>query len=159
MRKYRIMESRLNTDIENIKKEAKEIEIESKNVVENVDEIFDDEVINNIVEKTTEGLKDVNEQMQERTKEIWEDLEKTKVETMNAIKERHAKLDEEIKKMEESQKTTQTIDEIKEEAKAAVAEVVGQDENESDKEHREKIEKLQAETEKQLDDLLNDLNK
>lgn len=131
----------------------------NKEVQEKVDEIFDDEVINNIVEKTTEGLKDVNEQMQERTKEIWEDLEKTKVETMNAIKERHAKLDEEIKKMEESQKTTQTIDEIKEEAKAAVAEVVGQDENESDKEHREKIEKLQAETEKQLDDLLADLNK
>lgn len=131
----------------------------NKEVQEKVDEIFDDEVINNIVEKTTEGLKDVNEQMQERTKEIWEDIEKTKVETMNAIKERHAKLDEEIKKMEESQKTTQTIDEIKEEAKAAVAEVVGQDENESDKEHREKIEKLQAETEKQLDDLLADLNK
>ena len=40
-----------------------------------------------------------------------------------------------------------------------VAEVVGQDENESDKEHREKIEKLQAETEKQLDDLLEDLAK
>lgn len=35
MRKYRIMESRLSNDIENIKKEAKEIEIESKNAVEN----------------------------------------------------------------------------------------------------------------------------
>lgn len=131
----------------------------NKKLEEKIDETFSDEFVNNVVEKTTEGLKDVNEQMQERTKEIWEDLEKTKVETMNAIKERHAKLDEEIKKMEESQKTTQTIDEIKEEAKAAVAEVVGQDENESVKEHREKIEKLQAETEKQLDDLLADLNK
>lgn len=37
--------------------------------------------------------------------------------------------------------------------------VLAGDENESDKEHREKIEKLQAETEKQLDDLLADLNK
>lgn len=41
MRKYRIMESRLNTDIEQMKKEAKEIEIESKNVVENNEKFMD----------------------------------------------------------------------------------------------------------------------
>lgn len=41
MKKYRIMESRLSDDIENIKKEAKEIEIESKNVVENNEKFVD----------------------------------------------------------------------------------------------------------------------
>lgn len=41
MRKYRIMESRLNTDKEQMKKEAKEIEIESKNVVENNEKFMD----------------------------------------------------------------------------------------------------------------------
>lgn len=35
MRKYRVMESRLNNDLESIKKEAKEIEFESKKVIEN----------------------------------------------------------------------------------------------------------------------------
>jgi hypothetical protein len=35
MRKYRVMESRLNNDLESIKKEAKEIELESKKVIEN----------------------------------------------------------------------------------------------------------------------------
>ena len=131
----------------------------NKKVQEKVDETFDDEVINNIVEKTTENLKDINNQVQEDIQKSFDELAKTKNDVLNNISERHAKLDEEIRKMEESQKTTQTIDKIKEEAKAAVAEVVGQDENESDKEHREKIEKLQAETEKQLDDLLADLNK
>lgn len=131
----------------------------SKKVQEKVDEVFDEEFVNNVVEKTTENLKDINNQVQEDIQKSFDELAKTKNDVLNNISERHAKLDEEIRKMEESQKTTQTIDEIKEEAKAVVAEVVGQDENESDKEHREKIEKLQAETEKQLDDLLADLNK
>lgn len=132
----------------------------SKKVQEKVDEVFDEEFVNNVVEKTTENLKDINNQVQEDIQKSFDELAKTKNDVLNNISERHAKLDEEIRKMEESQiKTTQTTDEIKEEAKAVVAEVVGQDENESDKEHREKIEKLQAETEKQLDDLLNDLNK
>ena len=132
----------------------------SKKVQEKVDEVFDEEFVNNVVEKTTENLKDINNQVQEDIQKSFDELAKTKNDVLNNISERHAKLDEEIRKMEESQiKTTQTTDEIKEEAKAAVAEVVGQDENESDKEHREKIEKLQAETEKQLDDLLNDLSK
>lgn len=131
----------------------------SKKVQEKVDEVFDEEFVNNVVEKTTENLKDINNQVQEDIQKSFDELAKTKNDVLNNISERHAKLDEEIRKMEESQKTTQTIDKIKEEAKAAVAEVVGQDENESDKEHREKIEKLQAETEKQLDDLLADLNK
>lgn len=131
----------------------------NKEVQEKVDETFNDEVINNIVEKTTENLKDINEKVQEDLQKSFDELGKTKNDVLNNIAERHAKLDEEIRKMEESQKTTQTIDKITEEAKAAVAEVVGQDENESDKEHREKIEKLQAETEKQLDDLLEDLAK
>lgn len=126
----------------------------SKKVQEKVDEVFDEEFVNNVVEKTTENLKDINNQVQEDIQKSFDELAKTKNDVLNNISERHAKLDEEIRKMEESQiKTTQTTDEIKEEAKAAVAEVVGQDENESDKEHREKIEKLQAETEKQLDDL------
>lgn len=131
----------------------------SKKVQEKVDEVFDEEFVNNVVEKTTENLKDINNQVQEDIQKSFNELAKTKNDVLNNISERHAKLDEEIRKMEESQKTTQTIDKIKEEAKAAVAEVVGQDENESDKEHREKIEKLQAETEKQLDDLLEDLAK
>lgn len=132
----------------------------SKKVQEKVDEVFDEEFVNNVVEKTTENLKDINNQVQEDIQKSFDELAKTKNDVLNNISERHAKLDEEIRKMEESQiKTTQTTDEIKDEAKAAVAEVVGQDENESDKEHREKIEKLQAETEKQLDDLLNDLSK
>lgn len=132
----------------------------SKKVQEKVDEVFDEEFVNNVVEKTTENLKDINNQVQEDIQKSFDELAKTKNDVLNNISERHVKLDEEIRKMEESQiKTTQTTDEIKEEAKAAVAEVVGQDENESDKEHREKIEKLQAETEKQLDDLLNDLSK
>lgn len=126
----------------------------SKKVQEKVDEVFDEEFVNNVVEKTTENLKDINNQVQEDIQKSFDELAKTKNDVLNNISERHAKLDEEIRKMEESQiKTTQTTDEIKEEAKAAVAEVVGQDENESDKEHREKIEKLQAEIEKQLDDL------
>ena len=41
MRKYRIMESRLNTDIEQMKKEAKEIELESKKVIENNEQFID----------------------------------------------------------------------------------------------------------------------
>lgn len=132
----------------------------NKKLEEKIDETFSDEFVNNVVEKTTENLKDINNQVQEDIQKSFDELAKTKNDVLNNISERHAKLDEEIRKMEESQiKTTQTTDEIKEEAKAAVAEVVGQDENESDKEHREKIEKLQAETEKQLDDLLADLNK
>lgn len=131
----------------------------SKKIEKEVDEVFDEEFVNNVVEKTTENLKDINNQVQEDIQKSFDELAKTKNDVLNNISERHAKLDEEIRKMEESQKTTQTIDKIKEEAKAAVAEVVGQDENESDKEHREKIEKLQAETEKQLDDLLEDLAK
>lgn len=35
MRKYRIIESRLNNDLESIKREAKEIELESKKAIEN----------------------------------------------------------------------------------------------------------------------------
>lgn len=35
MRKYRIIESRLNNDLESIKLEAKEIELESKKAIEN----------------------------------------------------------------------------------------------------------------------------
>lgn len=35
MRKYRVMESRLNNDLESIKLEAKEIELESKKAIEN----------------------------------------------------------------------------------------------------------------------------
>ena len=132
----------------------------NKKLEEKIDETFSDEFVNNVVEKTTENLKDINNQVQEDIQKSFDELAKTKNDVLNNISERHAKLDEEIRKMEESQiKTTQTTDEIKDEAKAAVAEVVGQDENESDKEHREKIEKLQAETEKQLDDLLADLNK
>lgn len=41
MRKFRVMESRLNNDLESIKKEAKEIELESKNVVENNEKFVD----------------------------------------------------------------------------------------------------------------------
>ena len=41
MRKYRVMESRLNNDLENIKKEAKEIELESKKVIENNEQFID----------------------------------------------------------------------------------------------------------------------
>lgn len=131
----------------------------NKEVQEKIDDIFDNEFVNNVVEKTNEELRKVNDEVQEDIKKSYDELWKTKGEIWSSIKERHQKLDEEIRKMEESQKTTQTIDKIKEEAKATVAEVVGQDENESDKEHREKIEKLQAETEKQLDDLLEDLAK
>lgn len=35
MRKYRVMESRLNNDLESIKLEVKEIELESKKAIEN----------------------------------------------------------------------------------------------------------------------------
>jgi hypothetical protein len=41
MRKYRVMESRLNNDLESIKKEAKEIELESKTLVENNEKFLD----------------------------------------------------------------------------------------------------------------------
>lgn len=41
MRKYRIIESRLNNDLESIKKEAKEIELESKKVIENNEQFID----------------------------------------------------------------------------------------------------------------------
>jgi len=41
MRKYRVMESRLNNDLESIKKEAKEIELESKKVIENNEQFID----------------------------------------------------------------------------------------------------------------------
>lgn len=133
-----------------------------KEIQAKIDETFDDDFVNNVVEKTTESLKDINEQMQEKTKEVWKDLEETKKDVLTNIKERHAALDEEIQKMTDSQsKTIQTLEEIKEEAKAAVAELVTpvDDTNNKDQEEREKIEKLQAETEKQLDELLDDLNK
>lgn len=41
MRKYRVMESRLNNDLESIKKEVKEIELESKKVIENNEQFID----------------------------------------------------------------------------------------------------------------------
>lgn len=41
MKKYRVMESRLNNDLESIKKEAKEIELESKTLVENNEKFLD----------------------------------------------------------------------------------------------------------------------
>jgi hypothetical protein len=41
MRKYKIIESRLNNDLESIKKEAKEIELESKTLVENNEKFLD----------------------------------------------------------------------------------------------------------------------
>ena len=41
MRKYRVMESLLNNNIENIKKEVKELEIESKNIIENNENVLD----------------------------------------------------------------------------------------------------------------------
>ena len=134
----------------------------SKEVDKKINETFDDNFVNDVVEKTTDSLRNINEQMKEKSKKVWEDLEETKKNTMDAIKARHAKLDEELQKMTDSQsKTIQTLEEIKEEAKAAVAELVTpvDDTNNKDQEEREKIEKLQAETEKQLDELLDDLNK
>jgi hypothetical protein len=133
-----------------------------KEIQEKIDNTFDDEFVNNVVEKTTENLRNANEQMKERSKKVWEDLEETKKNTMDTIKARHEELDEEIKKMNDSQsKTIQTLEEIKEEAKAAVAELVTSDDNTNinKDQERERIEKLQAETEEQLDNLLADLNK
>ena len=41
MRKYRVMESRLNNDIEKMKENVKELEIKAKNVVENNEQFID----------------------------------------------------------------------------------------------------------------------
>ena len=41
MRKYRVMESRLNNDLESIKLEVKEIELESKKAIENNEKFLD----------------------------------------------------------------------------------------------------------------------
>lgn len=50
MRKYRIMEERLNDDIERMKENVKELEIEAKNIVEN-NEHFIELIKNNSLEQ------------------------------------------------------------------------------------------------------------
>ena len=131
----------------------------NKKVQEKVDEVFDEEFVNNVVEKTTENLKDINNQVQEDIQKSFDELGKTKNDILNNIKERHEKLDEEIKKMEENtgnlEKTVEELHNDKivppvvEEIKISAEE----------KENHNKNMKILEETEKKLDDLLEDLAK
>jgi len=102
----------------------------SKKVQEKVNEVFNEEFVNNVVN-----------------------------DILNNIKERHEKLDEEIKKMEENTGNLEkTVEELHNDkiVPPVVEEIKITDE---EKLNHEKNQKILEETEKKLDDLLEDLAK
>ena len=106
------------------------------------------------------SLKKINDDLVEKSKDAWEDFHETKKDVLNNIKERHAALDKEIEKMEETTKDLEKVVEVLQETKATLEEVVENKETEStEKSNHEKNQEILAETEKKLDELLDDLNK
>lgn len=133
----------------------------NKEVQEKVDEVFDDEFVENVVKKTTENLKDINNQVQEDIQKSFDELGKTKNDVLNNIKERHEKLNEEIEKMkkdaEDLDKAVKESYEVKDKIVPPVVEEIKITEEE--KANHEKNMKILKETEDQIDNILNDLNK
>ena len=131
----------------------------NKEVQEKIDKTFDDEFIDGVVKKTTDNLKNINDQVQEDIQKSFDELGKTKNDVLNNIKERHEKLDEEIKKMEENTGNLEkTVEELHNDK--IVPPVVEEIKiTEEEKENHNKNMKILEETEKKLDDLLDDLNK
>lgn len=130
-----------------------------KKLEEKVDEVFNDDFVENVVDKTMENIKDINNQFQEDLQNSFDELGKTKNDVLNNIKERHEKLDEEIKKMEENTGNLEkTVDELHNDK--IVPPVVEEIKiTEEEKEQHNKNMKILEETEKKIDDLLDDLNK
>lgn len=135
----------------------------NKEVQEKIDEVFNDEFVENVVDKTVENLKDVNDKVQEDIQNSFDELWKTKGEIYNNIKKRHEMMDEEIKKMEENtkdlEKVVEALQETKENLETVAENVEEITVTEAEKENHEKNMKILDDCEKKIDDLLDDLNK
>lgn len=131
----------------------------NKEVQEKVDEVFNDDFVENVVDKTMENIKDINNQFQEDIQNSFDELGKTKNDVLNNIKERHEKLDEEIKKMEENTGNLEkTVEELHNDK--IVPPVVEEIKiTEEEKIQHENNMKILDDCEKKIDDLLDDLNK
>lgn len=132
-----------------------------KKLEEKIDETFSDECINDVCNKTVDGLHKINEEVQENIQKSFDELGKTKNNVLNNIKERHEKLNEEIEKMkkdaEDLEKAVKESHEVKDEIVPPVVEEIKITEEE--KANHEKNMKILKETEDQIDNILNDLNK
>lgn len=133
----------------------------SKEVEEKLNKTFDNEFMENLGKDLNKKFENINEELIEKSKASWKDFEDTKKETLNSIKERHAALDAEISKMEETTKDLEKVAEILQETKEGLETVAEIQESTklSSRERHEKNMKTLEETEKQLDNLLDDLNK
>lgn len=132
-----------------------------KKLEEKLDETFSDEFINDVCNKTVDGLHKINEEVQENIQKSFDELGKTKNDVLNNIKERHEKLNEEIEKMKQDAEYLEKVveasyDKTKEVIPPVVEEIKITDE---EKLNHEKNQKILEETEKKLDDLLEDLAK
>lgn len=132
-----------------------------KKLEEKIDETFNDDFINDVCDKTVDGLHKINEEVQENIQKSFDELGKTKNDVLNNIKERHEKLNEEIEKMkkdaEDLEKAVKESHEVKDEIVPPVVEEIKITEEE--KLQHEKNMKILKETEDQIDNILNDLNK
>lgn len=132
-----------------------------KKLEEKVDEVFNDDFVENVVDKTMENIKDINNQFQEDLQNSFDELGKTKNDVLNNIKERHEKLNEEIEKMkkdaEDLEKAVKESHEVKDEIVPPVVEEITVTEEE--KANHEKNMKILDDCEKKIDEILDDLNK
>lgn len=133
----------------------------NRKLEEKIDETFSDEFINDVCDKTVDGLHKINEEVQENIQKSFDELGKTKNDVLNNIKERHEKLNEEIEKMkkdaEDLEKAVKESHEMNDEIIPPVVEEIKITEEE--KLNHEKNMKILEETEKKIDDILEDLNK
>ena len=122
-----------------------------KKLEEKLDETFNDECINDVCNKTVDGLHKINEEVQENIQKSFDELGKTKNNVLN----------EEIEKMkkdaEDLEKAVKESHEVKDEIVPPVVEEIKITEEE--KANHEKNMKILKETEDQIDNILNDLNK
>lgn len=132
-----------------------------KKLEEKVDEVFNDDFVENVVDKTMENIKDINNQFQEDLQNSFDELGKTKNDVLNNIKERHEKLNEEIEKMKKDAEDLEKVVEASyDKTKEVIPPVVEEIKiTEEEKLNHEKNQKILEETEKKLDDLLEDLAK
>lgn len=133
-----------------------------KKLEEKVDEVFNDDFVENVVDKTMENIKDINNQFQEDLQNSFDELGKTKNDVLNNIKERHEELNKEIEKMkqnaEDLDKAVKESYEVKDEI--VVPPVVEEIKiTEEEKANHEKNMKILEETENKIDEILEDLNK
>lgn len=132
-----------------------------KKLEEKVDEVFNDDFVENVVDKTMENIKDINNQFQEDLQNSFDELGKTKNDVLNNIKERHEELNKEIEKMKKDAEDLEKVVEASyDKTKEVIPPVVEEIKiTEEEKLNHEKNQKILEETEKKIDDLLEDLNK